>query len=225
MTGLEADAEQVLKEGLGELGLRLGEEQRERLLRYIAEIELWNPRLKLVAASGRELVVKHILDSLAPHAVLMSLLGDSAEPRVADLGSGAGLPGIPLAIAFPDIQVALVERGGRRVGFLRNCVALLGASNVTVLERDAFNVARQQRGAWDAVVMRAFLPLTAELLTAVTAMLAPGAVAALYKGRLSTAERERALASADEDVARAWTEPVTVPYLSDERTLLVFRRV
>mgnify|MGYP006291824023 FL=1 len=217
----DAAADRALGEGLAALGLSLGDEARGRLERFIQEIELWNPRLKLVAAAGRELVVKHILDSLAPHAVLAAVLGECSRGEIADLGSGAGLPGIPLAIALPHAHVSLIERSGRRVGFLRNCVAVLKLSNVTVVERDAFLVAQEERR--QLVVMRAFLPLSDALLDAVAGMLVPGGTALLYKGRLSVAQADQELASEHPAFAEARLEPVSVPFLTDERHLLVLR--
>ncbi|MDR2134356.1 MAG: class I SAM-dependent methyltransferase, partial [Treponema sp.] len=110
----------------------------ELLERYIAEIELFNSAYGLVKVQDRrELIVRHILDSLAPLGIIARLLappaGDAAAageapaaaavPRAADVGSGAGLPGIPLAIAMPRVNFTLIERMKRRAGFLRNTLA------------------------------------------------------------------------------------------------------
>ena len=89
--------------------------------RYIKEIELFNPAYGLVgAADSSELVIKHILDSLAPLGIISRMLDRSAACRtqIADAGSGAGLPGIPLAIVLKDINFTLIEKMGRRAGFL-----------------------------------------------------------------------------------------------------------
>ena len=100
----------LIREGLSSLSLDLDGEQVSQLERYIAEIERFNPVYKLVAATGEELVIRHIFDSLSAKATIEALLKGSGGSRIADLGSGAGLPGIPLAIALPDATVALVER-------------------------------------------------------------------------------------------------------------------
>ncbi|MDR1058118.1 MAG: class I SAM-dependent methyltransferase, partial [Treponema sp.] len=129
-------ADQLLKEGLDLLGAsapdinRVLISRKERIFfsleTYIAEIELFNPAYGLVGAGDRrELVIKHILDSLAPLGIIHRLLSAFPSPyNIADAGSGAGLPGIPLAICLPDVSFTLIERMGRRAGFLRNTLAV-----------------------------------------------------------------------------------------------------
>ncbi len=110
----------LLKEGLAKLGI---EESGGRILplleRYIEEIELFNPAYGLVKVKDRrELIVKHILDSLAPIKIIRDLSKNSISLKIADVGSGAGLPGIPLAVCLPNAAFTLIERMGRRAGFL-----------------------------------------------------------------------------------------------------------
>ena len=115
----------LLDSSLQSLGIAFDSDQMIQLNAYIAELELWNPTYKLVGAEGEELITRHIIDSLSSVPVMEELLhslGPDAE--IADLGSGAGLPGIPLAIALKDYRFTLVERMGRRVGFLRNALAM-----------------------------------------------------------------------------------------------------
>jgi 16S rRNA (guanine527-N7)-methyltransferase len=188
-----------------------------QLNRYIEEIELFNPAYKLVGTlDRRELVVRHILDSLAPLGALAQLPGPRA--RIADAGSGAGLPGIPLAIALPDRSFTLIERMGRRAGFLRNTQAVLALSNVTIEEKE---VEKAEGGRFDLVVSRAFRPLEPALLKALFALLAPGGVLAAYKGRADTIAAEtqalRGLCAACEAI------PIQAPFLDEERHLLVIR--
>ncbi|MDR2054179.1 MAG: class I SAM-dependent methyltransferase, partial [Treponema sp.] len=107
------------------------------LEKYIAEIELFNEAYGLVSARGRgELVTRHILDSLAPLGIIARALAGIEAPAIADAGSGAGLPGIPLAICLPSARVTLIERMGRRAGFLRNTLAILGLPGLDVEERE-----------------------------------------------------------------------------------------
>ena len=117
---------------------------------YIKEIETFNSVYGLVGVTNtEELVIKHILDSLAPLEIISNLLqsslgdlGASAPLRevppikVADAGSGAGLPGIPLAIALPNCEFTLIERMGRRAGFLLNTKAVLNLSNINIEEKE-----------------------------------------------------------------------------------------
>lgn len=206
------------------------------LIRYGEEIELWNPAYGLVGATGDELVVKHLLDSLAPLAAIRKILdgiaaarasapGEAARGatfappplRLADLGSGAGLPGIPLALALPGISVTLVERMGKRVRFLENEVKVLGLSNVTIQERQV----EHAEGRYEVVTFRAFRPFERKLFRKVFRLCETDGCAAAYKGRREKAEAE--LAGIEGLYSAAEILPVTVPFLPDERCLVVIR--
>ena len=123
----------------------------DRLEKYYDLIKLFNPALGLVAATDEALVTRHLLDSLAPLPVIAE-----AVKQVADLGSGNGMPGLVLACACPgDWHFSLVERMGRRTGFLRNAVAVTGLSGkADVVQSDIERLDR----TFDVLVMRAFRP-------------------------------------------------------------------
>ena len=194
------------------------------LTRYIAEIELFNPAYGLVGAENtRELIIKHILDSLAPLGIIYRLLADRIRvapnndaPCLADVGSGAGLPGIPLAIALPQVTVTLIERMGRRAGFLRNTQAILGLSNVAVEERE---MEKTTGGRFSLVTFRAFRPLEPKILTGLFRLCGANGILAAYKGRREKTEEEMA---ALRQIAPKW-ELIScpVPMLDEERHLLV----
>jgi 16S rRNA (guanine527-N7)-methyltransferase len=198
---------------------RLGE-IRDLLEAYIEEIELFNPAYGLVKVTDRkELIVKHILDSLAPLGHLTRLLNrvsaESSDRRIADAGSGAGLPGIPLAICCPGTQTSLVERMGRRVSFLRNAAAVLGLSWVTVEETE---LEKAVPGRFDLVVFRALSPLESGIVKTLKRLLKPDGVLAAYKGRYKAAAGELAkLDGAD----RGEIISLAVPFLEDERCLVI----
>jgi 16S rRNA (guanine527-N7)-methyltransferase len=193
------------------------------LEQYIAEIELFNSPYGLVSVKNRrDLVVRHILDSLAALGVLPE--GDRAR-RIADVGSGAGLPGIPLAVCLPNSRFTLIERMGRRAGFLRNTVAALGLSNVKVEERE---MEKASPGRFDLVVFRAFRPLEPPILRGLLRLLAEGGILAAWKGRRSATEEElgkleaAGLLSASPARGLRWEIlPVEVPFLEEERRLLI----
>jgi 16S rRNA (guanine527-N7)-methyltransferase len=199
------------------------------LTRYIEEIELFNPAYGLVGAKTREdLVTRHILDSLAPLGIILGLLGElfppgrtgTAEraPRIADVGSGAGLPGIPLAIALPEARITLIERMGRRAGFLRNTVAVLGLNNAAVEEVE---MEQAGPGRFDLLCFRAFRPLEPPVIRTLRGLLAPGGIIAAYKGRLETIRAEMEAAG---DWAGPWDSlPCPVPGLAEERHLVALR--
>jgi len=204
----------LLEEGLIKLGL-FQDRALSLLIRYIEEIELFNPAYGLVKVSDRkELIVKHILDSLAPLSFIRGLPNNT----IADVGSGAGLPGIPLAICMPDAEVTLVERMGRRAGFLRNTIAVLGLSNVKVEEAEMEKLSGRED--FSLVVFRAFKPLDSAILKKLKRLLAPNGYIAAYKGRRQSIETEM------EQLGKAisWElVPLEVPFLEEERHLVLVK--
>jgi len=195
---------------------------------YVREIELFNPALSLVGTSDRrELVARHILDSLSPLGIIAgrAMAAAKAGPaHIADVGSGAGLPGIPLAIAMPDARFTLIERKGRRAGFLRNAVEALGLANVSVEEEEMEKV---KPGRFALVTFRAFSPLEPRAHKKLARLCAKGGALAAYKGRRAKVEAEMAaLELAVPSLAGRWEVlPCPVPGLDEERHLVVVSAV
>jgi 16S rRNA (guanine527-N7)-methyltransferase len=148
----EVGAAQLLSEGLRRLGIDCPPARLQALERYRLELERWNRRYGFVKASGRDLVVRHFLDALAG---LPLIARQPARRTVLDVGSGAGFPGLPLAVFLEDSQVALLERSRRKAAFLSNVVALLGLANVRVLEREL----RGLEERFELITFRAWSPL------------------------------------------------------------------
>ena len=202
----------ILKEGLTQLGIEPSNAQLEMLSLYISEIELWNSRYKLVGAVGKQLVIRHILDSLSAVSELKELTFESA----ADVGSGAGLPGIPLAIFFPDVSFTLIERSGRRVGFLRNVISLLGfGERVVIIESGV----EELTDKFDLVLFRAFRNL-ADYYGTLERITSPEGVMFAYKGKLENIRSEISTLGQNVNVD---IRPVTVPFLDEERNFCIFR--
>lgn len=138
-----------LAKGLVALQLALPEGVQGKLLAYLDLLAHWNRAYNLTAVRDRgEMVPRHLLDSLA---TLPFVKGES----LADLGSGAGLPGIPLAIARPDLAVTLIESNGKKARFLREAVRALPLPNVTVEQARVQDAV----GTFDTVTARAFANL------------------------------------------------------------------
>ena len=158
---LPADLRPPLEAGLA--GLGLDPALATPLLDYLALLARWNRTYNLTAIRDpREMLVKHLLDSLAMHRHVDAIAEAGGE--LADLGTGPGLPGIPLAIAKPGLRVALVESNGKKARFLREAVRRLGlAPRVRVLESRIEAV--DAPAAFDAITARALatLPLIVEL--------------------------------------------------------------
>jgi 16S rRNA (guanine527-N7)-methyltransferase len=221
---------QMCREGVASLGIAFDEGQFHQLFAYLDEIELWNPTYRLVGAEGEDLVVKHLLDSLSAVPVLQALIREKGWEacRFCDVGSGAGLPGIPLAIAFADMPFTLVERMGRRVGFLRNALAVSRlAQRVEVLQADVSEVKKE----YDIVTFRAFHPLQ-DIMKDIGSILAESGVVCAYKSREENVQRE--LDAVEALVRRGaggsvsgWISklvPVEVPFLDARRMLCLLEK-
>ena len=167
----------ALDRGLGELALALPASAREQLIAYVALIEKWNRTYNLTAIRAPlSMVSHHLLDSLA---VLPHLPMPSARAALADAGSGAGLPGFPLAVARPDWRVTLAEANQKKAAFLRQAVIELGLSNVEVYEGRV--EAWRPAARFAIVISRAFAEL-AEFIAACRHLVEPGGFLAAMKG-------------------------------------------
>jgi len=167
----------ALDRGLGEMALALPAGARERLLDYAALLAKWNRTYNLTAIRDPlAMVAHHLLDSLS---VLPYLPLAADHARIADAGSGAGLPGIPLAIARPRWHVALAESSQKKAAFLRQASIELALDNVEVHEGRV--EAWKPQPLFDLVISRAFAAL-GEFIAACRHLVAPGGVLAAMKG-------------------------------------------
>lgn len=199
---------QCLARGIVQLLPQAGADLVERQLRYLELLQHWNRTFNLTAVRAPlDMVIRHVLDSLTVHPYVRG-------ERVLDVGSGAGLPGIPLALASPERSVVLLDSNGKKIRFLRQAVAELALPNVTVVQDRAerFRPARP----FDTVIARAFADLPA-LLRIARPLLAPAGRVLAMKGREPGAELLRL---AGEDVAW-WCHRLEVPGLAAERCLIV----
>ena len=184
------------------------EEKSSLLHRYVSDLMLFNPTLKLVGdKTEKDIIVRHILDSAAAWSVFME--ETRSGDVIADLGSGAGLPGIVLSILFPDRTFVLVERMQRRVGFLRGEIAMLGLKNCSVLDKDMKDV----EVCFDAVTCRAFHPL----IDVAEDVVRCSSRALMYKGRIATTIEEAGSLLSAGYTFRNRNLPLEVPGLGEER--------
>ncbi len=213
--------ETVLNDGLRSLGIAVSDEQLAQLLQFLGEIERFNPRLGLVEAEGEALVRRHLLDCAAGVPAVREVFAARATgtaATAADLGSGAGLPGVVLAVLEPQLTVTLVERAGRRVGFLRNVKALLRLANLEIAETTYERCSRR----FDLVTFRALTEIDAQNAEAFARLLQPGGYLLAYKGRRHRAEAEaEALHSCFNSVE---LRSLNLAFLEEERCLVIARR-
>ena len=204
------DLDAPLRAGLA--ALALPGELAPPLLAYLDLLARWNRTYNLTAVRDPgEMVSRHLLDSLAMEPFLDGIA------NLADLGTGPGLPGIPLAIAMPGLRVTLVEANGKKARFLREAVRMLGLGNAEVAESRI--EALQRPGAFDAITARALATLP-QILAFGAHLLAPGGALLAMKG-----------ARPDEEIAAlppGWRlqalHRLQVPGLDGERHLAVVGR-
>jgi 16S rRNA (guanine527-N7)-methyltransferase len=185
-----------LARGALELGIRLSGQQLAAFGNYLETLIFWANRLSLTGArSADEIVRRHILDSLSVAAYVR--LGC----RLADLGSGAGFPGVPLAIACPRSAAVLIESRRKRANFLREVGRRCELSNLEVLEERAEEVAARHPGSFDLVVSRAVWPI-ADFLRMCGLLLRPAGLAVAMKGPRASGEMAHDPAFSEPEILR-----------------------
>jgi 16S rRNA (guanine527-N7)-methyltransferase len=166
--------EERLSEGLEAMGLDLEAATLARLIAYIHLVHKWNKVHNLTAIRNAEqMVVLHLLDSLS----LLPHVGDAKT--ILDVGSGAGLPGLPLAIARPDLGITVLDSSQKKASFLRQAKAELGLNNVEIVCERVERWRPEPR--YDLVVSRAFAEL-ADFVELARHLVAPGGAMLAMKG-------------------------------------------
>ena len=196
--------------GVEQLDLDLTSAQLQQLTDYLSLLAKWNRVYNLSAVRDpREMVVTHLLDSLAlvPHL-------PSGHDRILDVGSGAGLPGIPLAVACPEKQFVLLDSNGKKTRFLQQVKIDLGLSNLSVVQQ-RFEDYRPEKN-FAIVVSRAFTSLQAFFHTGRQLLSDNGQLFAM-KGKRPVDE----IAALPDQNVVAQVVPLMVPFLDAERHLIV----
>ncbi|MEN9779669.1 MAG: rRNA ((527)-N(7))-methyltransferase RsmG [Pseudomonadota bacterium] len=165
--------------GVQALGLNLSDHQIDQLLAYLALIAKWNRVYNLTAVrDAREMLTHHLLDSLAVIGPLRRQCGHLAAPRLLDVGSGAGLPGVVIAICCPGIDVSCVDTVAKKAAFIQQAAGALQLPNLHGIHARVENLS----GPFDVISSRAFASLADFAAWSVSA-LAPGGVWMAMKGK------------------------------------------
>jgi 16S rRNA (guanine527-N7)-methyltransferase len=195
----------ILKNGTEMLRMEISQETQVKFLDYIALLQKWNKLYNLTAITDtNEIIIKHILDSLAIAPFIKG-------KNILDFGSGAGLPGIPLALAFPQLNFTLLDSNNKKVKFMNHVVLSLGLKNTKVIQKrsEEFNFSP----CFDTIVTRATGSLQ-EIVKVTAHLLCANGQLLIMKGKYPTDEI-KAIPELSPTVHR-----LNVPYLEAERHLV-----
>ncbi|MBS3908621.1 MAG: 16S rRNA (guanine(527)-N(7))-methyltransferase RsmG [Actinobacteria bacterium] len=220
----EKSPRELLLEGSDELGIALDPGKAEALLAYLGEIAAWNERFNLTSITDtREMVVKHLLDSIA----LLSRFEPALGSSLVDIGAGAGLPGIPLKLVRPDLKLTLLESSAKKSSFLAHVIDLFGLEDAMVANERAedFGKRMENRDIFSYAVSRAVADL-AVLVEYALPLLRVGGRFFCYKAKGARDEVEgvkqalNLLGGRIDEVAE-----VVVPFLNAKRYLVAMTKV
>jgi 16S rRNA (guanine527-N7)-methyltransferase len=199
---------ELLRRDAAALGVTVPESDAARLLALLDEVLRWNRAYNLTAITSREeMITHHLLDSLA-------IQPDLAGERIADAGTGAGFPGLPLALVNPAREFTLIDSGGKKIAFVEHAARTLGLANVTALKARVETL--HPAVPFDTVTARAFAPLP-ELVRLVAPLCGPRSRVLAMKGRWPEEEIEELPAPWRVESSRQ----ITIPGLHEERCVLV----
>ncbi len=208
---------ELLISGAQELGLSLSGEQVDKLFLYLAELAKWNRKINLTAiTSERDAVIKHLLDSLS----YLKGMERGPDGRLLDMGSGAGLPALPLLVTRPELSATLVESVKKKCSFLRHAIRILGLDRAEVLDMRMSEVPANYENMHSFVTARAFADM-ASALSAGARFLGTGGLMVLSRGPEETIAESAVIREGfviKERIAFA------LPHSDNKRALWVFKK-
>ncbi len=206
---LEPGLNSLFQQGCQQLGLACPAKAEQQLSDHLMLLVRWNKRLNLTAiVSPREMLVQHVLDSLAVTKLLKG-------QRIIDIGSGGGFPGMPLAAIFPEREFTLLDSRGKRVEFLRHASATIGLKNVKAVQSRIEDFRPGVK--FDTLIARAFSSLS-DMFFTTRHLHSAGSTLLAMKGRHP--DREIEGLRADPDLA-IQVEPIEVPFLEAQRHAVI----
>lgn len=214
-------SEGLLALGIEDLGLKLSATNIADLELFLQEMGRWNQVHNLTAIEGEKDSIRlHLIDSIAVLPVLRQFL-TGPSPKIADLGSGGGLPAIPIAIVQPEWQLSLIEAIRKKTAFLQHVRGKLKLKNIEVLCERVEDAAVQQPAQFDAVISRAFTSLARFLDLSLPFLKPDGLVFAMKAKRADDEMKDVSM----EKWRLVADEPLHIPNLAVERRLLVLAPV
>lgn len=194
----------VLQSGLDLLNLKLSKAAQEKIIKYIELLHKWNGFYNLTAIRDEKLIlIRHIFDSLAVYPFIVG-------PNILDFGTGAGLPGIPLALALLDYNFVLLDSTRKKTTFLNYAILSLGIKNIDIVNKriEAFNY----EIGFDTIITRATATLSS-VVSNTKRLCAKSGQILVMKGKYPTVELEELMEKTE-------VHKIKVPYLDEQRHLV-----
>ncbi len=213
--------------GASKVGLQLGSRESALFQTYYHELIAWNKRMNLTAITDYDLVqINHFLDALTVALVWKPPAGEG-RPRVLDVGTGAGVPGIPLKIAFPEIQLVLLDATAKKAEFLHHLKQELGMNDIEIVVGRAEDVAQLSpyRESFDLVLSRAVAALATLVELTLPFCTIGGSFIAHKKGDIQPEIEQAAHAISLLGGKLTEVRPVNLPEFPDQRYLVAISKV
>lgn len=210
----------ILAGATGEIGITLTDHEIDLLMAYCQELIFWNEKMSLVSLKSPRDIIKHLIDSLTP----VPLIKDGQ--KLLDMGTGAGLPGIPLKIAMKSLHVTLLDASRKKTSFLKNVIRTLGLRDVSVVNSRAESLAREDthRESFDVVISRATFKIP-YFLTVGSHFLSDGGTLIAMKGKQADDElRQEADAIIETGLVLTESREIALPITGESRKLLCFTK-
>ena len=220
---MNEDLQHILSREATVLGLCLNQKQKQLFAIYYDEFQIWNEKVNLTSvANGASFVIKHLVDSLLPLAMIPGEI-----KNVLDLGTGGGLPGIPLKIVRPELEVVLLDSSRKKTSFLNHVIAKLGLSGIRVVTGRAEDLCHDKSWTktFDLVISRAAFKLGPFIEIGSSFLVANGLLLAMKGHDLAFAEEEEGENAAKKyGMKRMETCKITLPYFADCRSIIAYKK-
>ncbi len=215
MAAISGDNLKILAEGAAAFGLSLENSQLLAFASFLIELKTWGNQMNLIhRASDREIIIKDFIDSLSVSKHLYP------GAHIADLGSGAGFPGIPLKIARPDLKVVLLEANHKKIYFLRNSIRILGLKGIEAYWTGEEKKVPNMFFVFDFVIARAFASLGLFSAKGIQ-FLKEGGILLAMKGKRGEKELEEDLPLLEKrGLTLAFIDRFSLPFLGHDRILI-----
>jgi len=210
------NSKELLRQGLTELNITCSEKQTDAFMIYLSELKKWNRAYNLTGIkSDEDIIIKHFIDSL----LFVKVMQDT-HLRIADVGTGAGFPGIPVKIIRPETEITLIESSRKKTVFLRHIIRRLKLQGIDVMQQRIENLDSCYKNTYDSIISRATFSIK-DFLIAACPYIKDGGNLILNKGPKITKEFMELDKFPDKKKCIKDILNLQLPYLKADRSLVV----